>query len=168
MVEKKYDELKMKVLKNNTISLIDIEESLKTLKTGKAPGFDLISPDLLRFGNCIMLNSILANVYNDIIKYGLEVDNFNISVITPIPKSKKITDNPDDYRPISVSSVFCTLFEKIILIQFGYKYITSCKHASLVLKLGITTKIESVLVIMSVYSSQKLLIGYGEIAYFLN
>ena len=89
--------------------------------------------------------SLLLTLFNDIIKYGLKLENFNVSVITPIPKQKKVSRDPSDYRPISVSSIFCTVYEKLIylktnslykfnIMQFGYKKATSCKHASFIVK----------------------------------
>ncbi len=71
---------------------------------------------------------------------------FNISLITPIPKCKnKNSTNPEDFRPISVSSFFCTLFEKCLLLkmenifkfnkcQFVQINRTSCKYASFLIK----------------------------------
>ena len=77
-------------------------------------------------------------------KFGLQVANLNTSVVTPIPKKNNITDNPDDYRPISVSCCFAQLYETLLLDkieavfkfspnQFGYREFTSCKHATFVL-----------------------------------
>ena len=63
---------------------------------------------------------------------------FNVSVVTPIPKKNTI-QSPSDAQPISVSSVFATLFEALVLNismfprlisrnQFGYKNNCSCKN----------------------------------------
>ena len=54
-------------------------------------------------------------IFNDVIKYGIIIDNFNISLIHPIPKKKIGASYPNDYRPISVSSTFCNIYESLIL-----------------------------------------------------
>jgi hypothetical protein len=64
----------------------------------------------------------------------------NVSIVTPIPKSKNQANGPEDFLPISVSSCFASVMEHIILQnidirskihknQFGYKLKDSCKHA---------------------------------------
>ena len=64
----------------------------------------------------------------------------NVSIVSPIPKSKSENAQPSDFRPISVSSCFASLMEHIILQnidirskthpnQFGYRNKYSCKHA---------------------------------------
>jgi hypothetical protein len=73
------------------------------------------------------------------IKTGFVPNNFNTSLLIPIPK-KQGTTEPSDFRPISVSSSLNTLFERLLLTklswlentnncQFGYKRKTSCKSA---------------------------------------
>ena len=90
------------------------------------------------------LTETLKNIFKDVINQGILLEKFNISVITPIEKKESNNNNLDDYRPISVSNVFSTLYEMIILNnienifkfndkQFGYKANTSCKHASFII-----------------------------------
>jgi hypothetical protein len=73
------------------------------------------------------------------IKIGYIPANFNISKLTLIPK-KGECESPGDFRPISVSTAMCSVFESLLLTkftfiseihqnQFGYKPYTSCKHA---------------------------------------
>jgi hypothetical protein len=54
-------------------------------------------------------------IYIDIINEGLILDNFNISIITPIGKKYANNKDPGDFRPISVSNVFANIYEMIIL-----------------------------------------------------
>jgi hypothetical protein len=121
----------------------DIMELAKTFKNNKACGIDFVSGEMLKHNINMKVFELLAEAYTNILKYGFQIDKFNITVITPIPKKGKISDNPFDFRPISVSNTFCQLFEKILLkktehifkfntCQFGYKPKTSCKHASFV------------------------------------
>ena len=120
-------------------------DSVKTLKNGKAFGHDNVSAELMKNAKDIRLFSILLCMFNDTVIHGLSLSEFNVSLITPIPKQKNASRDPSDYRPISVSSTFCTVYEKLLYaktshlftfnnIQFGYKRVTSCKHASFVVK----------------------------------
>jgi hypothetical protein len=73
-------------------------------------------------------------------------DKLNISIIKPILKdSGKNTEDLNNIRPISISTCFAQIFEKLILIlspelkishanQFGFKEKTSCNHALFTLK----------------------------------
>ncbi len=45
------------------------------------------------------------------------MDNFNTSL--PIPKSKEIS-RPADYRPISISTPMCTIFELLLEMQMPF------------------------------------------------
>ena len=124
-VESIFESTKNKVYPD-LLTIQDIEKSIDSLKSNKAVCFDKIAAEM--------------------IKFGLNLSGFNISLITPVPKCKnKNSTNPEDFRPISVSSVFCTLFEKCLLLkidnifkfnkcQFGYTNRTSCKHASFLIK----------------------------------
>lgn len=70
---------------------------------------------MLKYGMCPRLIQLLCEIYNNIVNHDLIIDNFNISLITPIAKSKMSSSRPQDFRPISVSSVFCTIYERLIL-----------------------------------------------------
>ena len=78
-------------------------------------------------------------MFSFMVSEGMVPDDFNISLVKPIPKKISL-ENPSDYRPISISNVLCTLFEYLLLAkvsnicessptQFGYKRFTSCKSA---------------------------------------
>ena len=72
---------------------------------------------MLKNAKCIKLTNVLKNVYKDIINNGIVLQNFNISLISPIGKKDSNTSDPEDFRPISVSSVFSNIYEMIILNQ---------------------------------------------------
>ena len=86
----------------------------------------------------IYFESIVLTWYFDkIFRFGVMPADFNISLITPIPKNNRQTIDPSEFRPISVSTTLSMIFEdiigqNIILIcanQFGFKSLTSTKHA---------------------------------------
>ncbi|CAF1079208.1 unnamed protein product, partial [Brachionus calyciflorus] len=78
-------------------------------------------------------------LFNSMIRFGYTTDDFNIALVTPIPK-KGVMKDVSDFRPISVSTAFASLFEALLLKkinfdelispnQFGYSKKSSCKHA---------------------------------------
>ena len=124
-----------------SFKIYEIEAEIDNLKMGKAIGHDYISNELIKHGKCNKLLCLLHIIFNSMITSGQVPDNFNISLVTPIPKKGELKE-PADYRPISVSSSFALLYESLILNkidanlskeisinQFGYKPSTSCKHA---------------------------------------
>lgn len=93
---------------------------------------------------CNKYLKVLKLFYEIILNTGRLPIKLNLSVITPIPKTKEIPNDASCFRPISVSSVFANIYEAIILNkvssvcnthpnQFGYKKNSSCKHAFFVL-----------------------------------
>lgn len=94
---------------------------------------------MLRFGLNEKILCILAVIFNNMVRFGYTPEDFNISLVTPIPKKGNM-EKTSDYRPISVSTAFACIFESLILSkidfnsmthsnQFGYRKNTSCKHA---------------------------------------
>lgn len=95
--EAKIDEIKDKVFDIN-FSEIQIEDVLISLKAVKAAGIDFIAPDMLKCSKSHQLIRWLALIYTEIFRYELILDNFNVSRISPIPKSKsRFPTNPDEY-----------------------------------------------------------------------
>ena len=100
--------------------------------------------------DCKMINSTFSDFYSAIFNYNLIPTNFNISMVTPIPKNKEIAKHPSNFRPISVLTVFANVFELLLLDngaeilknmnnnQFGYQKNLSCKHAFFIIKNAFT------------------------------
>jgi hypothetical protein len=116
MVNRYYNEIKDKKYEFE-ISEVLIESCLKKLKNNKAVGDDNICNEMLKYAKCNKLTIFLKNVFKDIINNGLSLENFNISLISPIEKKDSNNSNPEDFRPISVSTVFSNIYEMIILKQ---------------------------------------------------
>lgn len=79
---------------------------------GRAPGPDGLSPNLLKASR-LELCSILATIFNIFIVAGFVTSQWRTANITPIAK----VDHPvewSDYRPISLTSNMCKVFERII------------------------------------------------------
>lgn len=118
----------------------EIFELIKKLPMKKAPGNDEIDNRLIRNlskKSIVQLNYII----NAIFKFQYWPKCWKTAIVTPIPKSGKITTSPSNYRPISLLSNLSKLTEKILLTkinsviknnhieddhQFGFK----AKHSS--------------------------------------
>ena len=118
-----------------------VKTIFKEIKIGKASGADHINNEMLKYAQCDELFTILTHIFNQMYKHGYTPENFNISLVAPIPK-KGECNSAADYRPISVSSAYAMIYERLILLklahqfnhlisknQFGYKNKTSSKHA---------------------------------------
>ena len=131
---------------NINFSAIQIKTAILQLNKGKAFGYDNVSAKMLIYSDSQVINPILAKFYSAIYNYNLIPENFNVSMVTPIPKSKEIPKNPSNFRPISVSTVFANVFELLLLDngaenlkkmsknQFGYQKNLSSKRAYFVIK----------------------------------
>lgn len=88
------------------------EELQKCLKQGKSssPGIDGITYNVIRFLTTIAGNPILK-LYNMIWNGNPIPKAWKKAVIIPIPKPGK----PGEFRPISLTSCLCKVFERIIL-----------------------------------------------------
>ena len=117
----------------------EIAKVISDLNTNIACGNDGILNEFVKFGKSEILVALFNWFFNAIIVTGYIPDEFNVSLVTPIPKKSEIL-SPGDARPISISSVMANLLEALILDksfflrntsinQLGYKSNTSCKHA---------------------------------------
>ena len=143
-IENKVNNEMEKIKKNqyeDTFTQADIELVIRKLKNGKAVGVDSVPNEMFKYADNLRLSCIIATIFNNVIKYGLTINNFNVSLITPIPKKNAMSTRPEDYRPISVSNTISNIFEELLKNkisqnittsekQFGYKPKSSCKHAS--------------------------------------
>ena len=114
------------------------------MNNGKAFGYDCVTAEMLTNSKSQYLISTLGWFYSAIFNYGLIPTNFNVSMVTPIPKGKETPIKPNAFRPIAVST-FANLFETLLLYngatnlikmhtkQFGYQKRLSCKHAYFVI-----------------------------------
>ena len=81
-------------------------------KNGKAVGPYSIPCNLLKMLNS-SISPMLAILINESFQLGVFPDKFKVAKVTTLHK-KGATDNPSNYRPISLLSTFSTIFEKIM------------------------------------------------------
>ena len=84
----------------------------KQLKNGKAPGQDKISTTLIKDAADFIWKPFTM-IFNSSLKYAAFPDIWKLAKVTPIFKSGSKRDG-NNYRPISVISVFSPLLEKIV------------------------------------------------------
>ena len=122
----------------------EIKIAFTSLKSNKSPGFDDISPNVIKFAFDALFRPI-KHVFALSMKSGIFPDKLKIARVTPIYKSgeKGFVNN---YRPISVLPCFSKLLERIMynrlysfLVennilykkQFGFQKDHSTEHAIL-------------------------------------
>ena len=96
---------------NAPISLEELTKTIKTLKTGKAAGEDLIPNEVLKLLDRNHAVTLL-NVFNACFENGYYP--WTNSIITPLHK-KGSRANPDNYRAVAVSSAIGKLLSTILL-----------------------------------------------------
>ena len=94
------------------ISVSEIDEAFKCLKNQKAAGTDGILNEMLKY-SLPLLRSILLKLFNQSWDTGRFPEEWMKSIIVPLHK-KGSTDNPDNYRAISLISNLCKCFTHII------------------------------------------------------
>ena len=126
------------------LSWADMLEIAKRMKSGKATaGF--VKYEHILYGSAKLMYH-LQILFNAMIVHGYVPHEFLSGVITPLVKDTEgDTSSPSNYRGLTLSSVFASLFEVAILLkighqltsdslQFGYKPKHSANHALYVLR----------------------------------
>ena len=92
------------------------------MKDNKSPGVDGISPKLLK-EIVEQISTPLAKVFNLSLEEGIVPSEWKETNITPLFK-KGSTNKPENYRPVSLTSVVCKLLETLIrdyMVEFLVK-----------------------------------------------
>ena len=94
------------------IEIDEVANSIKDLKTNKAPGYDHISPKMIKW-LAEEIAPLIAKVFNKYLEHGKYPDTFKIAKVTALHKAGD-TKNCENYRPISVLPQLNQIFEKLI------------------------------------------------------
>ena len=140
----------------NAFSSQEVVEAISKLNCGKAPGLDNITAEHLKHGGEV-LPEIIAMLFNWIVNIEYIPRNFREGIQIPLHKGKNtsITD-PDNFRGITLLSIYSKLFEIIIwkrMEQWWMDKITplqgagrkgvSCLHTAMMLQETVASKLEA-------------------------
>ena len=108
-------------------------KKIKKIKNNKSPGVDGIPPKLLK-EIIEQISTPLANVFNLSLE-GIVPSEWKEANITPLFK-KGSRNKPENYRPVSLTSVVCILLETLIrdhMVEFlvKHKLINTSQHGFL-------------------------------------
>ena len=101
---------------STSVSVEEMSTILRNLKPNKSPGTDEIHPHLLK--ECASsLAKPLKLLFDMSMKLNQIPQEWKKAEIRPIYKKKGSKTDPSNYRPISLTSVVCKVFEKIVKNQ---------------------------------------------------
>ena len=111
-----------------------IAKKIKKMKDNKSPGVDGIPPKLLK-EIVEQISTPLAKVFNVSLDKGIVPSEWKEANITPLFK-KGSRKKPENYRPVSLTSVVCKLLETLIrdhMVEFlvKHKLINTSQHGFL-------------------------------------
>ena len=125
-------------------SMPDVLNAVSTLKHNKSDGNKGEMSEHVIYA-CDDLSVHLSMLFSSLLVHGALTDDFSVSTMVPIPKSKCITSS-SNYHAITLSSIFAKLFDRILLdrysnivntshLQFGFKktfnyYVLICTYRS--------------------------------------
>ncbi len=99
----------------NTISVMEVQKMFNSLKMKKAPGWDGIMNEHLKYSGTTVVYAC-SILYNSMIEREYIPMQFKKGIIVPIPKGgKKDVTVKDNSRPITLLPVLYKAFEKIML-----------------------------------------------------
>ena len=120
--------------------------AISSLKNGKAKGTSGVSNEMIKYCQSQVLINSLQLILEKMIQFSVVPDNFNTSIVKPLIKDQNQPgDSVSNLRPIAISNVYSSIFERILLgeikkestehdKQFDFKDNSSCAHAIFVLK----------------------------------
>ena len=101
-------------MKYHEFSIEEVDKAIAKLHLGKAPGYDEISTEHLRYAGPL-LSMVLCNLYNECIRIEYVPECFRKGVQILLYKGKGTCSlNPDNYRGITLLSNFNKLFEVLV------------------------------------------------------
>ena len=99
---------------SHPISYEEVDSCIKQLKNKKAPGWDQITAEHLKYGG-ESLTVLLIKLFNAMVEYETIPRHLKIGIIIPIPKGDKDPTLMGNNRGITLLPIVGKVFEKILL-----------------------------------------------------
>ena len=93
------------------ITLHEIEQAIKTLKTGKSPGIDGIPPEFYK--NIAIIVPYLLTLFTAVLDSGVSPESWNVGLIIPLYK-KGDTHDTNSYRGKSLLNIMGKIIMSIL------------------------------------------------------
>ena len=134
-----------KILSHFSVTFHQVEKKLKALNAGSAPGHDKLTAKLLKVLSGVIAIPV-AMIFNKSINEGKAPADWKCANITPVFKKGSKRD-PGNYRPISLTSILCKVFEsfmKELLLDhlLSHNLLKTSQHGFLPSKSTVTNLIE--------------------------
>ena len=101
-------------LNYDRIHVDDVQKTCRSLKTGKAPGFDRLQGEHLKFGGPSYLD-LVTQLFNAIVATEWRPPSMKQGLIVAIPKGSKDHTIPDNNRGITLMPVLSKVLDTILL-----------------------------------------------------
>jgi hypothetical protein len=138
------------------IDKTEVSEGITQLKNSKAPGWDNVTAEHIKYGGEALLDAITC-LFNGMVQKEFIPKHLKIGIIIPIPKGDKDCTIMGNNRGITLLPVIAKLFEKVLLqrhvgwaadndpldsLQGAAQAQCSCIHTSLLLQETIAYNLE--------------------------
>ena len=115
-------------MSDGNVNIEEVRCAIGKLKANKSNGFDGMKSEFFIYGFDSSVPLVLSWIFTGMFLLGIMPNDFNISMITSIPKIKNTGTDPSNFRPISVPLTFSkyvrsTLAGRKINFNFGYWYV---------------------------------------------
>ena len=104
---------------NRPFTVTEIDKCIKNLKNSKASGSDNMINEFIKSTKHVFL-PVYETLFNDILENGIIPKQWIEGVILPIYKQKGDTNNPENYRPITLLSCLGKVFTATLNLRLAY------------------------------------------------
>ena len=115
------------------LSIGQISEAVKQIKTKKATGRDYLSPAIMKFGFPMILVTMILSIFDQAFSLADGPISWKVAKLIPIYKGKENKTHPLCYRGIAVHTAICKIYANIIherlrRLTVVYQILPSTEH----------------------------------------